>query len=227
MPGARSGRREDACKPAMTAFKMNTSALAATSSMNLLKTVSPAGIVYPWLVRASSLRPRIERIVAAHESDSMPVSAAIPRFELTRLQGFFSTGFLERVRVSPVESVPLPGGRLWKLLGVGPKQPSGITFGTHYFVVRRHERDESLHFHELIHAVQWDELGFERFLALYIRETLRNGYAANPFEQMAYAFQRRFENDPAVYPAESQVRESIGSWIGRHEKGGDVRRTPR
>jgi hypothetical protein len=86
---------------------------------------------------------------------------------------------------------------------------AGITLGDTYFVDRRHEQVESLHFHELIHAVQWECLGFDPFIRAYAAGLLRHGYASSPLEVMARAHQRRFETDPAPYPVEALVREGL------------------
>ena len=62
-----------------------------------------------------------------------------------------------------------------------------------------YERDESLHFHELVHVVQWQHLGPERFIMAYaLGHLLSGGYRTNPLEEMAYGLQARFDaNAPA------------------------------
>jgi hypothetical protein len=40
----------------------------------------------------------------------------------------------------------------------------GITYLDTYFVLAERAADESLHFHELVHVVQWRILGPEKFL---------------------------------------------------------------
>ena len=61
------------------------------------------------------------------------------------------------------------------------------------------ERDESLHFHELVHVVQWQHLGPERFIMAYaLGHLISGGYRTNPLEAMAYGLQARFDaNAPA------------------------------
>lgn len=41
---------------------------------------------------------------------------------------------------------------------------AGTTYKDTYFIKRQNCFDESLHFHELVHVVQWDYLGVEKFL---------------------------------------------------------------
>lgn len=52
---------------------------------------------------------------------------------------------------------------------------------------------EELHFHELVHVVQWARLGVDNFLLAYGLGLLLSGYAQSPLEQMAYELQRHFE----------------------------------
>jgi hypothetical protein len=75
----------------------------------------------------------------------------------------------------------------------------GITFLSSFFVRHGYEGDESLHFHELVHVVQWQHLGPERFIMAYaLGHILSGGYRTNPLEEQAYRLQARFDrNDPS------------------------------
>ena len=81
-------------------------------------------------------------------------------------------------------------------------EAGGITFKDTYFVRHRLAADEGLHFHELIHVVQWRYLGPERFLAAYAAGHLgAGGYRDNPLEAIAHALQARFEAGGAPFDA--------------------------
>lgn len=69
---------------------------------------------------------------------------------------------------------------------------SGVTYKDTYFLNQAY-RQESLHFHELVHVVQWDTLGVDNFLRAYGVGILQYGYQNSPLEQMAYSLQRGFE----------------------------------
>jgi len=173
-----------------------------------------------FLTRIPLIRSWIGRTLAAHAKEARPVGEILEACGFRRLPGYFDAAFLNRIRCVAVERVPLPplasmGLRLFA--GFEAKHYAGITYGDTYFVDRRYDRSESLHFHELIHAVQWDCLGFDRFLLAYARGLLRNGYARSPLEVMAYDHQRRFETDPVPYPAESLVREELHARFVRLE----------
>jgi hypothetical protein len=72
---------------------------------------------------------------------------------------------------------------------------AGITFGDLYFVRPTHSF-EAIHFHELIHVLQWGALGVREFLLTYALGFVQNGYAGNPLEQIAFDCQARFATGP-------------------------------
>ncbi|HOD36288.1 MAG TPA: hypothetical protein PLR20_11655 [Syntrophales bacterium] len=167
------------------------------------------------LTRILPVRFWIERTVAVHAKEAKAVREVIEARGFQRLPDYFGATFLDRVRCVTVERVPLPpfaSGALRSLGGIRTaRRYSGITYGDTYFIDKKKEHSESLHFHELIHAVQWDCLGFEKFLLTYGAGLVRKGYARNPLEVMAYIHQRRFETDPVPYPVEEAVRAELQS----------------
>jgi len=67
-------------------------------------------------------------------------------------------------------------------------------------------------FHELTHAVQYELLGPEKFVELYITGWINQGfnYAAIPLEMDAYELQNRFEADPdAPFPVKEEISHSL------------------
>lgn len=71
---------------------------------------------------------------------------------------------------------------------------AGITLDAAIFVQRGLEHDESLIFHEMVHAAQWRTLGPNRFLAMYGLMLVESGYRENPLERMAYELQSQFDS---------------------------------
>jgi hypothetical protein len=87
-------------------------------------------------------------------------------------------------------------------------QPArGITYRDTYFLWRADATDESLHFHELVHVVQWQVLGPKDFLLLYAAGLAESGYHDCALEAMAYEHQRRFDAGDPPYSVEAEVRE--------------------
>ena len=70
---------------------------------------------------------------------------------------------------------------------------TGITFKDTFFL-EQGQASESLHFHELVHVVQWARLGVDNFLLAYGVGLIQSGYEQSPLEAMAYSLQRDFDN---------------------------------
>ncbi len=70
---------------------------------------------------------------------------------------------------------------------------SGITYNDIYFL-RRDVACPALHFHELVHVVQYQRLGVERFLWAYSLGIAHHGYEDSPLEKIAYDLQLEFEH---------------------------------
>jgi hypothetical protein len=92
----------------------------------------------------------------------------------------------------------------------------GITYQDIYFIKRERARDESLHFHELTHIVQWRLLGPNGFLLAYALGYLsRGGYDKNPFEQIAYELQSHFESGAQPFSVEPLVARHLKQVVPR------------
>ena len=109
---------------------------------------------------------------------------AVSSFKLPRLPYYFSEGLLSLACVVPTDRLPVPP---LSALGLNEfadfeNQPmSGITYKDTYFLERSAAWDESLHFHELVHVIQWRLLGPEKFIAAYADGLARFGGAVHHF----------------------------------------------
>jgi hypothetical protein len=125
-----------------------------------------------------------------------------------RLKQYFTDELLASTKVVIVDQVPVP-----PLAALGLNQfaefasgsYAGITYLDTFFVKRDHAADERLHFHELIHVVQWRLLGPERFLAVYAAGLETHGYRESPLEAMAYNADALFSRNTGVFDAEKWV----------------------
>jgi hypothetical protein len=82
-----------------------------------------------------------------------------------------------------------------------------------YFVLWHEAERESLHFHELVHVVQWQVLGPERFLALYADGLEKQGYRSSPLEAMAYDHEARFNSGTTPFSVEAEVRQQLQGFL--------------
>lgn len=138
----------------------------------------------------------IEDTLSTHESDAIPIS----ELGFLGLANHFSQEFLGRSRAVVTSRPPVPPLTqlgLPELSDFETMPLAGITYKDTFFVHESH-RTESLHFHELVHVVQWDRLGVNRFLWAYGVGLIQFGYKDNPLEQIAYILQSNF--DKGVVP---------------------------
>ena len=140
---------------------------------------------------------------------SRPLAVPVSELEFKRLRDFYSTRSLQRARCVITNRIPVPPLTALGLPGFEDFEhgsPLGITYKDLYFVQAGSFGDESLHFHEIVHTIQWNHLGSEKFLAEYALGYLRAGcYENNPLEQIAYSLQGRFEGEERIFKVEPLV----------------------
>ena len=154
------------------------------------------------------LREWMKQTLAASAASAKTVAS----FNFSRLPRYYSQELLRRAKVVLVDKVPVPplsALGLHQFADFEKMSASGITYLDTYFVRRQEAKWESLHFHELVHVVQWSVLGAERFLALYADGLEKHGYRHSPLEVMAYAHQARFDTDLQPYDVEREVRQQL------------------
>jgi len=86
---------------------------------------------------------------------------------------------------------------------------AGITFED--VIVHVEPLDQTLLFHELVHAMQYKHLGLEGFAQRYVRGFLNGGsYEEIPLERQAYELEGKFAKDPGrVFSVEEDVLNRI------------------
>lgn len=167
--------------------------------------------------RNTDLLQWIEETLERHATGRKPVSG----FGFPRLSRFFSEELLGKTYAVIVKAgVPVPPllVDMAGMLNFSTQGVIGITYRDTYFLNRRHARDESLHFHEIIHTIQWSALGAERFVSHYALQLLENGYSRSFLERQAYHHAGRFKAGEAPYDAEGEVAREIGEYLGKAGK---------
>ena len=150
----------------------------------------------------------IRQTIAEHEDSAKII--AVRGFK--RLPLYFSQELLNTTKVVIISRVPIPPLSSMGLHRFGDFERGdfdGVTYLSTYFVKHTKAADEELHFHELIHIVQWRLLGPERFLKLYADGLERYGYQDNPLETMAYAAQAEFSRSKHAFDAQTLVLHEL------------------
>lgn len=166
------------------------------------------------------VREWIQEYVRSHESDAIHLdSLPFPRLKQCFSQETFRSA--SRVLTDQPQNPPLSDYGLDQFAAFEEMSIAAVTYGNCFFVRRSRSHDESLHFHEMVHVVQWNELGADRFLLVYGVSLLQFGYHASPLETMARKAQAQFEAGSVTTDVEKRIRRetreiesvlSSGTW---------------
>jgi hypothetical protein len=155
------------------------------------------------------LRMWIEKTLALYEESARPVTS----MHFVRLPLYFDKHLLETVKFVAVDRVPMPplaAMGLGRFAAFVQGNVDGITYEDRYFIKQTVVTEEPLHFHELIHVIQWRLLGPAGFLAAYANGLDEFGYENNPLEKMAYEAEASFRRSSAIFDPERFVAEHLG-----------------
>jgi hypothetical protein len=150
----------------------------------------------------------IRKTLSKHAAASRPVAS----LGFRRLPRYYDEQMLTSTKVVIVQRVPVPPLSAMGLARFGQFEQmdmAGITYLDTYFVRADQARSESLHFHELVHAIQWRLLGPERFLAVYADGLERSGYRNSPLEVIAYSLEERFDHDAQPFSVKAACQSLI------------------
>jgi hypothetical protein len=134
-------------------------------------------------------------------------SRAFPRLPL-----YFTAETLASAKVVLVDQLPVPplsSMGLTQFADFERGNFNGITYLDTFFLKRSQSENEAIHFHELIHVIQWRILGPERFLRSYADGLERFGYRESPLEVMAYDAEAAFVTSKHGFDAENMVAEKL------------------
>ena len=113
----------------------------------------------------------------------------------SQFNGFYPSDFLSNSYYVAIDQLPKPDFPELRQAGFGSfidMDSVGITYKNTYFIKKGYEGDIALHFHELVHVLQWQNLGAVLFIQRYMEEIIRFGYRNAPLEKMAYDLQDHF-----------------------------------
>lgn len=126
----------------------------------------------------------IETTKSVYRKNSKPIRA----FHLPHVALYFPDEFLSKVQIVQIDELPIPPLSLLgmkELADFEQADSRAITLDQMYFIKPSCANDEKIHFHELIHVLQWQILGKEKFLFIYGLGLLQFGYSESPLEVMA------------------------------------------
>jgi hypothetical protein len=150
----------------------------------------------------------IKELLAEHEKNACSVAS----LGFKRLPLYFRPEILAAAKVVYLPKVPAP-----PLSAMGLTQFSdfenmnagGTTYLDTFFSRNEMRKDEAHHFHELVHAIQWQVLGPKALVAAYADGLERIGYRSSPLEVMAYTLESVFRNGKAPFDVAKVVQEQV------------------
>ena len=159
----------------------------------------------------------VEDYIAGNRKKYLPQAVALTPFQRATLAPFFPAEILDSSRLcvlhnSRIEDPAFYGmARMMGLKNLPDfSSMTAITFVD--VIVSRQEFTDSLLFHELVHAVQYAQLGSKDFASRYVKGFVSGGsYEQIPLEKNAYELEARFSQDKT---AAFSVADEVKSWIG-------------
>ena len=150
----------------------------------------------------------INRLHAQNAGQAVSAREAGP----ARLAGYFPRALLDSAHVVTGESLPFPPVAEYGLpefAGMATPDMAGITFGHMYFL-RADDRAGTVHFHELVHVVQWQTLGVAEFLSTYAVGLAQHSYETSPLESIAFWLEGQFISGIAPF--------DVSDFVARHAR---------
>jgi hypothetical protein len=151
-------------------------------------------VVLAWIQQTKADQERSAKTVASIGFKQLPLYFTGELLATTKVV------LVSRVPIPPLSSMGLQ--RFWEF---EHGDYAGVTYLDTIFVKCSRITNEELYFHELIHVVQWQSLGPERFLALYADGLERFGYHDSPLEKMAYLAEKEFGRSKQPFDAQALV----------------------
>ncbi|EKE69553.1 hypothetical protein [Gallaecimonas xiamenensis] len=126
--------------------------------------------------------------------------------------GFYPPAFLDQAYYVVTEHLPKPDFPALRDAGLGDfidMPAAAITYQDTYYITPEAMGSLRTHFHELVHVVQWQQLGLAGFIQRYLWELSQYGYRASPLEEMAYDLDAHFGRQGQPLDVQERVQSLL------------------
>jgi hypothetical protein len=164
----------------------------------------------------SQLVSMVEDYVTSSRKKYAPQAVPLTDAQRTAMQPFLTASTLDAARLCVLHGTRVSNPSMYamaKMMGIR-KLPefadmAAITFVD--VVVSHEEFTDPLLFHELVHVVQYAQLGLKEFAARYVNGFIQGrSYEEIPLEKNAYALEGRFsKNGREAFSVDEEVRQWI------------------
>jgi hypothetical protein len=163
----------------------------------------------------SQLTAAVESFILSNRKKYLSQAAPLEPERLVSLEPYFPVDILRNTRFLVLKDSRIddpPFYSMAKMMGVRNLPSfSDVAAVTFVDVVVSHEEwSESLLFHELVHVVQYAQLGNKEFASRYVNGYIKGGsYEEIPLEKNAVELEERFGRKDGTFLVADEVR----SWI--------------
>ncbi len=171
-----------------------------------LKNLSPA--------MASQLTSMVEDYITSSRKKYAPQAVPLADAQRSAMQPFFSLAVLDSARLCVLRGTRVSNPSMYtmaRMMGIRNlpdfADMAAITFVD--MIVSHQEFTAALIFHELVHVVQYSQMGVKEFATRYVNGFIQGGsYEQLPLETHAYALGDRFsQNASQVFSVDDEVRQ--------------------
>lgn len=170
-----------------------------------LKNLPPATV--------SQLATMVEDYIDSSRNKYAPHAVPLTDSQRSTMQPYLPASVLDSARLCVLHSTHVPNPSMYsmaKMMGIRNLPDfSEMTALTFVDVIVSHEEfTDALLFHELVHVVQYAQLGVREFAARYVSGFIHGGsYEQIPLETHAYALEARFsQNHSEPFSVDNEVR---------------------
>jgi hypothetical protein len=157
--------------------------------------------------------PRLLDWIQTTLTASTHVAQTVASHGFWRLPLYFAEKTLASTKVVLVDPLPMPPLSSMGLVRFAEFEHGnfdGITYIDTIFLKPTQSNNEIIHFHELVHVIQWRLLGPDRFLLSYANGLECFGYRQSPLEAMAYDAEAAFATSMTTFNVEKMVAGKLG-----------------
>jgi hypothetical protein len=156
----------------------------------------------------------VEDYVSTGRAKYAPQAVPLSDAQRAAMSPFFSSGVLDSARVCVLRGTRVPNPSMYsmaKMIGIRNlpdfADMAAITFVD--VIVAHQDFTDALLFHELVHVVQYAQMGVKEFSVRYVNGFIQGGsYEEIPLEKQAYELETRFsQNATQVFSVDDEVRQ--------------------
>jgi hypothetical protein len=162
----------------------------------------------------SQLATMVEAYISSSREKYAPEAVPLTDAQRAAMSPFFSSSVLDAARLCVLRGTRVPNPSMYsmaKMMGIRNlpdfSDMAAITFVD--VIVSHEDFTDALLFHELVHAVQYAQMGIKEFSVRYVNGFIQGGsYEEIPLEKQAYMLEERFSKDAAqVFSVDDEVKK--------------------